>query len=65
MKNKKPIVDWDTVPVVIDLPYAARILGCSVEALRKRAQRRQVPAHKPIKDWLFDKEELREYIRST
>ena len=53
MPRERPIINWDEVPVIIDVPYVARLL----------AQRGVLPAHKIGKLWRFDKEEIRQYIK--
>jgi len=63
MKNSHIITDWEQVPVVIDLPFAARILGQSIETLKKRSQRGELPgAFKAGRDWRVAKEALRKYV---
>jgi excisionase family DNA binding protein len=42
---------------------AAVYLSTSVTAIRQKAQRGTVPAHKDEGRWLFHREELDEYIR--
>ena len=61
-ERKKPITDWQTVPVVIDLKYAARIIGVSEKALIQRCQKKQFPAYKEGKLWRVKKESLLEHI---
>ena len=47
----------------MDLPFAARILGQSVETLKKRSQRGELPgAFKAGRDWRVEKDALRKYI---
>jgi excisionase family DNA binding protein len=42
---------------------AARYLGMSVPALRARAQRGTIPAHKDETRWVFNREELDRALR--
>ncbi len=58
-----PITNWDDVPVVFDLPLAARILGVTYEGIKKRCQKGEIPAFKDGKLWRMEKEALRDYIR--
>ena len=63
MKHSHLITSWEQVPVVMDLPFAARILGQSVETLKKRSQRGELPgAFKAGRDWRVEKDALRKYI---
>ena len=54
--------NWDTVPVVIDLPYAAIIIGVTPETLKKKCLTGKFPGFKAGKFWRVEKEELRSYI---
>ncbi|MCL2821553.1 MAG: helix-turn-helix domain-containing protein [Oscillospiraceae bacterium] len=63
MKQPQIVTNWEQVPVVIDLPFAARILGQSIETLKKRSQRGELPgAFKAGRDWRINKDALRSYI---
>ena len=63
MKMKQNITSWEQVPIVIDLPFAARILGQSIETLKKRSQRGELPgAFKAGRDWRVNKNALRNYV---
>jgi len=63
MNKSQLITNWEQVPVVIDLPFAARILGQSIETLKKRSQRGEMPgAFKAGRDWRIEKDALRKYI---
>ena len=65
MKYKKFETDWDDVPLVIDLPYAARILGVSCTSLRKKSREGKFPAFKvDDSNWRVSKIELQEFIRT-
>jgi len=57
--------DWDSVPVVIDLPYVARILGVTPETLKLRCLRGKFPAFKEGKNWRVEKCDLRAYIEGN
>ena len=58
----KPITSWDTVPLVMDLPMAARIVGSTPEYLKKRAQRGTFPAYKEGNQWRVSKEKLIQHV---
>lgn len=63
MPRERPIINWDEVPVIIDVPYVARLLALNVDYTTRLAQRGILPAHKIGKLWRFDKEEIRRYIK--
>lgn len=54
---------WDDVPVIMDLPLAACIIGCNCDYLRRLAKEGKFPAKKFGKVWRVDKDELRETIK--
>jgi len=63
MKQAQIITNWEQVPVVIDLPFASRLLGQSIETLKKRSQRGELPgAFKAGRDWRVAKNALRDYV---
>ena len=63
MKQSQIITNWDQVPVVIDLPFASRILGQNIETLKKKSQRGEMPgAFKLGRDWRVAKDALRNYV---
>ena len=62
---RQTITDWQSVPVIFDLPFCSRILGQSVESLKKRAQRGELPgAFKCGGHWRVDKSALRSHIEN-
>ena len=64
MKHYQNVTDWNTVPVVIDMIYASRIVGQSAEYLKKRAQRGTFPGYKEGNEWRVSKDDLMEHIAS-
>lgn len=63
MKNMRPITDWAEVPVVFDMPLAARLTGLSVPCLKKRAQRGNLPgAVKFGGEWRISKDSFRNFF---
>jgi hypothetical protein len=62
LRKPQAITSWDDVPLVMDLPFAARIVGQSPEYLKKRAQRGTFPAYREGSQWRVSKETLREHI---
>lgn len=62
MPKQKPVVNWDEVPVLMDLSFVARILGKSVEWTKKKAQSGELPAIKVGEEWRISKNKLRQYL---
>ena len=63
MPRERPIVNWDEVPVIIDVPYVARLLALNFDYTTSLAQMCVLPDHKIGNLWRFDKEEIRQYIK--
>lgn len=51
----RPITDWDSVPILIDVAMAATIIGKSYEATRRLAAKGRLPATKVGSEWRIDK----------
>ena len=62
-RAKDLVYNWDTVPVVIDPPYVATILGCSREKVRKMCQSGTLPAFKMDGMWRVRKDALIAYTK--
>lgn len=62
MTRTKYVYRWDDVPVIVDLPYAAILLGVSIECLKKWAQSGKIPAFKIGKLWRINKSDLMDFI---
>jgi hypothetical protein len=62
LKSFKPITDWDSVPLIFDLPLASRIVGFTPEYLKKMAQRGDFPAFKVGCQWRVGKNALINYV---
>lgn len=60
--KQKPVVNWDDVPVLMDIPLAARVLIKSPEWVKQKAQSGELPAVKVGMEWRIPKSKLREYI---
>ena len=58
----RPVTSWDEAPVIMDLPFAARIVGQSPEHLKKRAQRGDFPAFKEGGEWRVRKSALMMHV---
>ena len=65
MQIQRYIIDWDEVPIVVDIPFAARIVGVTPEALIKRCQRGTFPGYKEGKLWRVSKKALLQHIEGT
>ncbi len=60
--NSKNITSWDDVPIVMDLPFACRIVGKSYDRLKKLCQLKLFPGFKCGGEWRVDKNDLISYI---
>lgn len=64
MTTQKYITNWDDVPVIFDVPFAARLLGFSVDIMTRKCQKGELPAHKVFNQWRIRKDELIQFIQS-
>jgi len=64
MIRTKVVTSWDEVPVIFDMPMAARLFGRSVDSLKLKAQAREIPAFKIGAEWRFDKDAIQAFIKS-
>lgn len=64
-KTYRPITSWEDVPVIFDIPMAARLLGKTPESLTKRCQDGNFPAFKDGKSWRITKEAFFKYINEN
>lgn len=62
MPKQNIVVNWDEVPVLMDLSWVARILGKSREWAKQKAQSEELPAIKVGEEWRIPKNKLREYL---
>ena len=62
MKRTLMLTRWDDLPILLDLPLAARVLGVTGETLKRQAQSGTFPAIKCGKCWRISKRSLREYV---
>ena len=58
---KKPYT-WDKVPQTFDAEYAAMLCAVSRRTILYWCRMGIIPATKPGKAWLFDKDAIREWI---
>lgn len=59
------ITSWEQVPIVIDLPFACRILAKSYDRLKKLSQQGKFPAFKAGAEWRVTKDDLIKYIEEN
>ena len=66
MTRKKSYVNWDTVPVIMDVPLAANLLGMSSDYLKQLARKGKFPPAFKLSPqaWRVEKDTLREWIES-
>ncbi len=64
MTKRKIITNWDNVPLYMDLPCVAVLLGYSVEWIKKKAQSGELPAAKLFGEWRISKDDLKSYFES-
>ena len=53
-----PVTNWQEVPVIFDIPMAARLLGKTVEVVRRMIVNGQLPAQKTGGEWRLRKDEI-------
>ena len=64
MAQKTTYVNWDTVPVIMDVPLAANLLGISSNYLKQLARKGKFPPAFKISPqaWRVEKDALMEWI---
>ena len=62
MKKTAPIVGWEQVPVIIDLPYVAVILGANPEVIRRYLASGKIRGFKVGREWRITKDELMKFV---
>ena len=60
-KKNNYVTNWDEIPVIIDPPYVAHLLGCSRENVRKMCQSGKLKAFKVGDMWRIRKDDLIAY----
>ena len=65
MRKKQYIMNWDSVPILVDCAYVALILGVTPETVRKACVSGELPAFQVGKAglWRINKEDLMEYCK--
>lgn len=64
-KTYRLVTSWEDVPVIFDIPMAARIIGAKPASVKRRCQRGDFPAFKNGKLWRITKEALLKYINEN
>ena len=54
--------DWQDVPVMMDVPAAARVLGRNPEVVRRALQKGTLPGQKVMGGWVIRKDELMAHL---
>jgi excisionase family DNA binding protein len=62
MKKQEPVVGWDQVPIVIDLPYVAVVLGANPEVIRRYLASGKLKGFKVGREWRINKSDLMEFV---
>lgn len=62
MKKQEPVVGWDQVPIVIDLPYVAVVLGANPEVIRRYLASGKLRGFKVGREWRINKSDLMEFV---
>lgn len=65
LQKSKAVTSWENVPVIIDLPYACRIVGKSYDGLKKLCANGKFPAFKVGGEWRVDKDQLKAFIEGS
>ena len=60
-RRRKYIMNWDEVPVILDLGYIAMVLGCSRENARKLCADNVIPSFKVGAMWRVKKHDLMKF----
>ena len=56
-------LSWDEAPAIITPKEAAILLGLSVDTVRRRCVKKELPATQIGKQWRIDKQKLMELIK--
>lgn len=59
----RKITNWEQVPVIFDLSYAALLFGYTIDTLQKKAKKGEFPAHKKLGKWLVFKDEAEKWLK--
>lgn len=62
MKRTEPVVGWDQVPIIVDLPYVAVVLGANPEVVRRYLASGTLKGFKVGREWRINKRDLMEFV---
>ena len=62
MKKTDTVRNWDEVPVVINLPYAAIILKTNPEVVRRYLSAGKLKGFKLGREWRINKSDLMQFV---
>ena len=62
MNKRPPVVGWEQVPVVVDLPYVAIILGVNPELIRRLIASGELKGFKVGREWRIAKSDLMRFV---
>lgn len=62
MKRSEPVSGWEQVPVIVDLPYVAVILGANPEVVRRYLASGKLKGFKVGREWRINKADLMEFV---
>ena len=66
LKKMPQFTRWDQLPILLDVPIVAVLLGVSDTTIKRMAATGQLPgARKIAEQWRFDKDTLHAYIVGT
>ncbi len=54
--------EWQDVPVLMDPPAVARVLGCTYQSVVKALQQGRIPGQKVLGGWLIRKDQLMAHL---
>ena len=62
--NRRDLIyDWSKVPVIMDIAYAANLLGLTYEYTRRMCKNGQIPAYKIGENsWRINKSDLMKFV---
>jgi len=61
MPRQNLVTDWSSVPVIVDLIYASRIIGVTPSYLRGLCRKKEFPGFKIGNQWRIYKEDLQDF----
>ena len=62
MNRYQQYTDWGEIPIIFDMPIAAKLVGKSIDRLKVLARQEKFPAFKVGSEWRIRKDDLLAYI---